>query len=563
MDDPPDLVAPGTGVVAFAADAPEPEERQECTGPGERSSDPEGDRTPHDDVLGARMRLVRRLAWAMSILLAIGLFAYSLHIYRHFDLTTDFAIPNQAWSQIAHGHLNPYSTLNPFNYPHYGYPFWQDHFELIVWPLALLWFVYPHSIDLLVVQDVGLAGSVLVATLFLVDLLEVRWEHRARNRSASRLPVALAVGGLVALVINPWIYWSASFDFHLEALATLFLLLAARDLWSGRNRRALVWVVLVLLCGNVSATYLFALGICAVLTRRDLRLKGVGLMVIGLVWAEGVGAIGGGTGTLIAGNYGYLAHMPAGSTPSNLDIVTGALLHPSTPFHMLTSRSVNMYRILASSGIIGVATPLGFGVTFVVMLSNELNASPVFSAPLSSFQNLPMVFFVLIGTVQLLAWFCTRRARLWRWAAVVVAIGLSVQCVVLSAVWTPRARTSFLVVNGPTAAALARVEPGIPSGDEVVASQGIVGRFGNRAYVYPFLDLGGGGQAIPLHGVPVTFVLTPHGIEYASAADTATAVAHLEALGARRIPAGPGVVALRWTPPSGAHYLTIPPTASG
>jgi len=128
--------------------------------------------TGSDDVLATRLRWVRRIAWIASICVALGLFAYSVHIYRRFDLTTDFAIPNQAWSQIAHGHLNPYSTLNPYYYPHYGYSFWQDHFSLIFWPLALLWFLYPHSIDLLLVQDVGLAGSILVATLFLVDLIE-------------------------------------------------------------------------------------------------------------------------------------------------------------------------------------------------------------------------------------------------------------------------------------------------------------------------------------------------------------------------------------------------------
>jgi len=516
-----------------------------------------------DDVLGARLRLVRRIGWVVCACMALGLFAYSVHIYRRFDLTTDFAISNQAWSLIAHGHLNPYSTLNPYNYPHYGYSFWQDHFELIMWPLALLWFVYPHSIDLLFVQDLGLAGSTLVAFLFLVDLLERRWEGRSRTRDASRVPVGLALGGLVALVINPWTYWSASFDFHIEPIATLFLLLAARDLWSGRNRRAVVWILLVLLCGNVSATYLFALGICAVLARRDLRLKGVGLMALGLVWAEAVGAIGGGTGTLIAGNYGYLAHPAAGQTPGNLAIVKGALLHPATPLHMLSSRAANIYRILAPSGVIGVASPLGFGISLVVMLSNELNASPVFSSPLSSFQNLPMCCFVLIGSVEILAWFCTRRAWAWRRIALVVGAGLLVQCAVLAALWIPRAPTTFLVVDGPTAAALARVEPGIPAGDEVVASQGVVGRFANRLYVYPFLDLGGNGQVIPLHGVPVTIVLTDQGIEYTTPADITSAVTYLQSLGARRLPAGQGVVALRWRPPAGAKYLTVPPTATG
>jgi hypothetical protein len=107
------------------------------------------------------------------------------------------------------------------------------------------------------------------------------------------------------------------------------------------------------------------------------------------------------------------------------------------------------------------------------------------------------------------------------------------------------------------------VEPGIPAGDEVVASQGVVGRFANRLYVYPFLDLGGNGQVIPLHGVPVTIVLTDQGIEYTTPADITSAVTYLQSLGARRLPAGQGVVALRWRPPAGAKYLTVPPTATG
>lgn len=233
MSGPDDPAVDGVdGPVSDTDVAPTPPSgpKEPATGPEEGSDAPEavvsGVPSGTDDVLAARLRLVRRIAWVASACMVLGLFAYSVHIYHRFDLTTDFAIPDQAWSQIAHGHLSPYSTLNPYNYPHYGYPFWQDHFELIFWPLALLWFLYPHSIDLLVVQDVGLAGSVLVATLFLVDLIEVRWAHRRRTRAASRLPVGLAIGGLVALVINPWIYWSASFDFHLEALATLFLLLA-------------------------------------------------------------------------------------------------------------------------------------------------------------------------------------------------------------------------------------------------------------------------------------------------------------------------------------------------
>jgi len=518
---------------------------------------------------GLSLGWLRRTGWVVSAVMAVGLIAYSIHIYDRFDLTTDFAIAAQGLSQIAHGHLDPYSTLNPHNYPHYGYPFWQDHFSLIFWPMALLWLVYPHSIDLLVVQDLCLTGSVLVSILFVCDLLERRWATVTLPRGRPVrgdwrvLPVAIGVGALGALVVNPWIYWSASFDFHIQAVATLFLVLAARDLWAGRNWRALIWIVLVLSCGNVSATYLFGLGIAMVLSRRELRWRGLALMGLGLVWALVVGAIGGGTGTLIVGNYGYLAHVAPGATIGNVQIVSGTLLHPSVPLRMLSSRSANIYRILAPSGVVGVLSPIGFGITLVVMLSNELNAAAVFSGPVSSFQNLPMCFLVLVGTAQVLAWLARRRVRTYRVLAAVLGAVLLVQAVAFSAVWTPRARQYFLVVDAPTAVALARVADRIPAADEVIASQGVVGRFGDRQLVYPFLDTGGNGQVIPVFDRPVVFVLTSGGIESATAADTSTAVARLREIGAEPLGAGPGVQAFVWTPPEGTEYVTIPPTPGG
>ena len=129
--------------------------------------------------------------------------------------------------------------------------------------------------------------------------------------------------------------------------------------------------------------------------------------------------------------------------------------------------------------------------------------------------------------------------------------------------WTPRARQYFLVVDAPTAVALARVADRIPAADEVIASQGVVGRFGDRQLVYPFLDTGGNGQVIPVFDRPVVFVLTSGGIESATAADTSTAVARLREIGAEPLGAGPGVQAFVWTPPEGTKYVTIPPTPGG
>lgn len=40
-----------------------------------------------------------------------GLFVFSAIEYQSFSLGRDFAVHAEAWLAIAHGHLNPWSTL--------------------------------------------------------------------------------------------------------------------------------------------------------------------------------------------------------------------------------------------------------------------------------------------------------------------------------------------------------------------------------------------------------------------------------------------------------------------
>ena len=120
-------------------------------------------------------------------------------------LTWDFSIYWQAVWLIAHGHLDPFSTL-------LGYPFYQSHFELIVWPMSLLYWAWPHPVLLKWIQDAALAGASLVAYL---------WVGEITNRSGlvgrPRALALLVAAGL--LIANPWTYWAAGFDFHLETVA--------------------------------------------------------------------------------------------------------------------------------------------------------------------------------------------------------------------------------------------------------------------------------------------------------------------------------------------------------
>ncbi len=521
---------------------------------------------------------MRWLVWvgvAAGALQAVVLIVYSAHLYSHFDLTLDFAVENQAWSQIAHGDLNPYMTINAHNYPHYGYPFWQDHLALITWPMALLALVFPSSFTLLVVQDLALAGCTVVVALFARDVIVVTpWGNENESGPAHGRPPrwerawdrgwvpALGLGAIAIALINPWIYWSASFDFHIEALATLFALLVARDLWNRRLLRSLWWVVALLLCGNVAGTYLVGIGIFALLTirRRDLRVPGIALVVGGIAVSAIMSAVGGAEGTLIGYNYAYLAHVTPGTSASTGAIVRGIVTHPGTPLHMVWSRVHLLYLQLASAGLIGVLCPLGFGMSVVVLLENALNGSPVFSSQTSAFQSLSVYAFVVVGTVMVLLWLGHLRWPGRRVLASVVAVAVLVQVVVLAAIWIPRANTQFAVVGGPTSATLSELQPKIPDGAEVVVSQGVIGRFADRRLVFPFLDIANGGQIVPVFGPgPVVVVLTDAGIEYATTAGTATAVAYLRSIGAHELTSKNGVHAFLLHPAARTTRLVFPP----
>lgn len=68
---------------------------------------------------------------------------------------------------------------------------------------------------------------------------------------------------------------------------------------------------------------------------------------------------------------------------------------------------------------------------------------------------------------------------------------------------------------------LQRVMGEIPPSAEVIASQGVIGRFAGRRYVYPVLSAN---QVFPIRATTVIFVLAPdEGIELAPPASTGAA----------------------------------------
>jgi hypothetical protein len=505
-----------------------------------------------------------RIAWLVGVAVFVVQFVllilHSVYLWDHFDLTADFGQYSQAWQQIATGHLNPYDTTYAWYYPHYGYPFYQADLELIMWPLSLLYWVYPHAIDLLIVQDAALAGAGLVAYRWVLEHLQ----NHAPNR---RFAVGVGVCVLAVLVLQPWTYWAASYDYHSEPLAVLFLVLAGRDLWSGR-RRGWIWVAGVLLCGNVATSYVAALGVAALISGRRRWRMGLILIGVGVVWLGVVGVVHSGKGAALS-QFAYLAKKTTvdDSAGGIFTLVTGMAVHPSIAGHVVRSRFGQLYSFIGGSGTIGFFSAVGGVLSLVVLAPSVLNSSDSFISDLGGAQNLMAAVACAIGIAMVATWLTRQgsgRGRRWRVGLAALALALCVGAVVESALFsahfTPKSGQTFSVVDDAAAAQLASVSARIPGGAETIVSQGVVGRFAQRHNFYPYFDAFANGQTVPLYGHTVYVVLVPRqGIEAATVPGTEAGIALMQRLGAQVLSARDGVYAFAWQVPKGQRTLVFPP----
>jgi hypothetical protein len=500
---------------------------------------------------------IRHIGAAVFVLQLLGLMIWSSILYSRYSLTVDFAGGEQAWYLMAHGHLNP--VVGPFGDTH----FLRNHAEVILLALAPLYWIWHSGVTLLWVQDAAAVATAWIAFMWILRVVgeSAGTPSTASGRKAQRGglhppgPANLAALGLVLLVINPWVVWTTSFDFHIQTMATCFAMLAAFDLAHGR-RRAWVWVILCLSCGDVAATFVFGVGLSAVVAGRATRRAGTLMMVGGLGF---VGALTAGGANLGSGLSSYAPtsivgsaaarSASAGGTQTLLTILRAMITHPQSYLAVLWGNVLNIYANMSPAGFLGMASAWGFGVPLVVLLSNGLQAGPRTS--LDSFQNFPIYAFLTLGTVIVLA----GSGRRWPRATWAVAVLVLVNAIVWSAVWVPKVKGEWLQVSAATADALASVTQRIPSDDEVVTSQGISGPIPDRGSFLPIV-----GSHVPVQRRHVWFVITPQaGIETDPASLAAGQLGYLTgALHGRLVADTQGVFAVVVTPPSAMRTINLP-----
>jgi hypothetical protein len=463
----------------------------------------------------------------------LGLMIFNLVEFQHWSLTSDYAFYSNAFYQIAHGQLSSH--------------FFRSHGEVAFILLAPTYWLWPHGPILQWDQDIAVVAAELVSFLWICDVIS-----SARDCS-NRLRQLLAGAGLVTLLGNPWIWWTLAFDFHFETVGALFAVLFARDLHNGR-RRAWLWAALTVLSGDVSATYLLAVGLGAlVLSRR--RLWGLAAVASALFWFVVLHALGAMNGSANLAPLTQLAgQRPKGTQASSVSVLVnlslGLLRHPGHVLSVIWSERLNTWANLAASGLLGILTPVTLFVPVLVIIENSLYGR-TFSAP--AFQSIPIYIFVPVGTVIFLIWLARHRPKL----ATALAIAVLVETIAWGLVWFPQTSAHWIRVPPAAAAALDRVANQLPANAEVVASQGIAGRFaGGR----DLAGLIGGGGHVRISGPQVWFVIAPAvGIETAPAASEDALIAKLAGpLHARPLVTANGIWSYVYTPPAGQTELQLP-----
>lgn len=533
-----------------------------------------GDHSQHRALVTRVRAVLRRDPFATLALGLIGLQFIILLllagvIYRSFTLGIDFAQYSQAFSQIGHGNLSPKCTIC-------GYSYIRSHFELIMWPLSLLYLVFHTPFALSVVQ---------VASVSAVNAVIWLWCRSVVDREGIRRPWRRIVLGLalLLLLIDPLAYGTVVLDFHFEATAILLAALAGFALWKADLRKAWVFAVLCLLCGDIGGLYIVGIGLTAALAKMPTRKQGVLLIAVGVLWIGIIGAMAANKGSH-TGQYAYLAGrtaLPAGFGGAVV-ILAGLLGHPGRAIRSIRPRLQLIGHYLFTGGLIGIISPLGFGVPAVVLLTSALQQTGLFIV--EPFQQFGVAPFVTLGTVHLLAVLLrpspartevaskgALRGRIpgqlrIRNAAKgpFIAIPLSLIAIgtgVLQAGWQlPRSFTGNAVnglIPAREAEGLRTVLNRTPGRAEVIASLPISGRFGARKYVYLF-DKPRSSIPVKAHRVVAVLDLA-HTMQLASFNEDTQAVAYLrQRFGARTVLAGRDFVAMEWWVPHVGGSIRLP-----
>jgi uncharacterized membrane protein len=291
------------------------------------------------------------LLWmAISAYVAVFL-SFTFKLYDRFATASyDLGIFDQATWLLSRGH-SPFVTIR-------GLPLLADHFSLILYALAPLYWLWPSAKMLLLAQTLALAlGALPLYAL-------------ARKRLHSELWALLLA---LAYLLYPVLQWSGTFEFHPDTFATPLLLAAFWFLDERRWKPYFLCLALALLTKETVGLTVLAVGLYAL--RTDKRIG----------WATVALAVGGMSAALLtirAFNHGapsafFALYGPDGAGPGSL--LTLLATHPLLFWDRLATvgTGVYLFQLLYPLAFLPLLAPEVLLLALPALLINLLSTRPV------------------------------------------------------------------------------------------------------------------------------------------------------------------------------------------
>ena len=468
----------------------------------------------------------------------LGFLVFSQVQAWHFNLEQDYSQFGQAWYLAAHLDFSSVVTIK-------SRPFYMDHGDFFLYALVPLWYLWPHAVTLMWVQDIF---AVLAEAIALIWIHESIYEsYKGRNFSTDLR--MLSGFGTSLLVLNPFVFWAVANDFHTEIFATAFLVLAARS-FSQKKRIAWLWVAGVILNGNVSASYLLGLTISMLLVGRSYWRAALMTAAVALASTEVATLIHADQGSSFRG-YSYLVARGDSAPTSTSQVAQLILKNPIAALNNLIGYRLAAFVTISIPGLLGLMSPWALGVTVVCIAEAGFNAWPILT-PSYAFQNFALFIFLPIGSVMV-ANKLLRSTKLWLRRSLQFLIALQMTWTFgWFLIWAPETPHRWISIPQTSARELSRAHELIPQGDQVIASQGVVGGFSLRKYVYMFeINANSGVVNFPIKTQTVWFVITPNlGIELQTPSSALAMASRIEQLPqVKTVIKRHGVFVMKWVPP--------------
>ncbi len=407
-------------------------------------------------------RACRGLLW-LAVSAYVAVFAsLTFRLYDRFATTSyDLAIFDQAAWLISRGH----PPFDPIFVTVRGLPLLADHFSLVLYLLAPLYWLWPSAKTLLLAQTLALAlGALPLYAL-------------ARKRLGSA-PWALLLAA--AYLLYPALEWSGTYEFHPDTLATPLLLAAFWFLEGRRRGPYLLCLALALTTKETVGLTVLALGVYALRTDRRLGLATLALGAGGLIVALlTIRAFNGGAPSAFFALYG-----PDGAGPGSL--LRTALTHPLVFVGRLgtVGNGVYVFQLLYPLAFLPFLAPEVLVLALPALLLNLLSARPVM-------HTIQHQYTALLTPLLLLAALAgAERARRWgnRWTPLLLA-GVVVAGLASAGDQGPLVAGRQWLSAGLPAAAVRETDGllgRIPEGASVSASAGLLPHLDHRRRVYAF-----------------------------------------------------------------------------